>query len=103
MEGKPPLDQRLARIRHLRQRAIVAATDVRDRPMDEAHPLARAIGLAEARAVLAAEPTPLQARWADRRAIVAKRIAEGVAIKQIARELNVTPTRIRQLRKALDL
>lgn len=98
-----PSDPRLSRFRRLRDRVIAQAQGASERPVDDRHPLVKAIGLDEAKAILSPDPTPIQARWAARRAIVAKRIAEGAAIKQIARELNVSPTRIRQLRKALGL
>lgn len=98
-----PLSDRLARHRAMRERASRAAVALPDRPLDAAHPLVKALGMDKAAAILSPQPTPLQIRWAERRATVAKRIAEGMATKDIAKELGVTPCRIRQLRKDMGL
>lgn len=103
MSSDSPPDPRLSRFRLLRDRVLARSEGASERPLDDSHPLVKAIGLDEAKAILSPVPTPLQTRWAERRATVARRIAEGAAIKQIAREMNVSHTRIRQLRKALGL
>ncbi|MBU0931317.1 MAG: hypothetical protein KJ585_04860 [Alphaproteobacteria bacterium] len=103
MARNTPFPARLARHRAARERAGRAAISGSERPLDAQHPLVQALGMDRAAAILSPQPTPLQALWAERRAIVARRIAEGVAVKDIARELGVTPCRIHQLRKAIGL
>lgn len=85
----------LERFRRIRARAVTEARESRPVAIEADHPLAKALGVEEAIAILS--------HRAARRQIIATRVAQGVSNASIARELDVTPTRITQLRKAMGI
>lgn len=105
------LEDRLARIRQMSERAKARAAEIARGlpPLPKSgediradHPIARAIGLEQAKAIFGPKkPTAAQTRAASRKAYIAERLAAGASLTDIAKELSITPQRVGQVRKEL--